>query len=106
MLRLAARAFQPPLSAMANLAWVSLLLILGFQLVLSAETYRDHFVVPDGSKDDFSQTFYNGDTLNVRWAGWDFRWTDQFMDGVTKASLYVGTWNSSVYSYNRILSCT
>lgn len=103
---------------MVNLAWASLLLISGFRLVLSdsgsdtdysivpSGADSEHFIVPDGKKDDFSETYYNGDTVTVKWAGWDPWWTNEYMDEVSKANLFVGSLEPDVSPFHRILSCT
>lgn len=83
------------LSSMAYLAWVSLFLISLSRLVLS-DSAQDHWIAPDGSQDDFSLTFYNGDTLDIQWIGWDSTWTDPYLNGVTVANLYL----TSYYGYN------
>ena len=90
---------------MANSAWVWLLLVSVFLLVQSvAEDFQHHWLVPDGSKDDFSETFYNGNSLRVQWAGWDPWFIKNNLNGATEADLWVVAWNADVSSFHRYLS--
>lgn len=69
-----------------------------------AEDFQDHWLVPDGSKADFSETFYNGDSLRVQWAGWDPSFVKRNLNGANNANLWVVAWNSDTSSFSRYLS--
>lgn len=90
---------------MANLAWVWLPLIAVLHVV-HAETARSHWQVPNGhSGINFEETWYIGDTIHVRWAGWNSTFTSDLMDNTTEAQLYVVAWNPDYSSYSSLLSC-
>ncbi|KAJ5173347.1 hypothetical protein N7492_005940 [Penicillium capsulatum] len=90
---------------MAQLAWVLLILAAAVQVVRGAdEDFQIHFEVPDGSKEDFEVTFYNGDTENLKWAGWTQGWIDDYMNGIKSATLYLVAWNADVSDYQRPIS--
>lgn len=72
--------------------------------MIQAEDLQSHFQIPDGTLVDFTETFYNGDTLELQWTGWDSYWTDPTIGSAT-ANLYVASWNFNVSDYSRILAC-
>lgn len=94
------------LTTMASLTWVLLLLLSVSRLARSEENFKNNWIEPDGNKNDFEQTFYVGDTLNIQWAGWDSWYIETFMENSTQANLYVVAWNADVSSFFRILKCT
>ncbi|KAJ5348450.1 hypothetical protein MYU51_016931 [Penicillium brevicompactum] len=73
--------------------------------MIQAEDLQSHFQTPDGTLVDFTETFYNGDTLDLQWTGWDSYWTDQTI-GTATANLYVASWNFNVSDYSRILAAS
>ncbi|KAJ5468490.1 hypothetical protein N7475_006242, partial [Penicillium sp. IBT 31633x] len=53
---------------------------------------------------NFEETWYIGDTIHVRWAGWNSTFTSDLMDNTTEAQLYVVAWNPDYSSYSSLLS--
>lgn len=92
---------------MVTLTWVWLLFLLVLQVARSDETDRNNWIVPDGSNEkDFQKTFYNGDKVQLQWAGWDSYYTDSLLDGSPQANLYAVAWDEQDADYVRPLSCT
>lgn len=95
------------LNSMAKLAWVWLLLISISQPAQSdEENASQNWLNPNGHDENFKDIYTIGDPVTIRWTGWDSAYTDYYMDSKTIANLYLTSWNSSDYSYSRILACT
>lgn len=92
---------------MAKLAWVWLLLISISQPAQGdEENASQNWLNPNGHDENFKDIYTIGDPVTIRWTGWDSAYTDYYMDSKTIANLYLTSWNSSDYSYSRILACT
>ncbi|KAJ5158122.1 uncharacterized protein N7500_007773 [Penicillium coprophilum] len=88
---------------MANLAWISLLLISVSQ-VAQSKLARNVWRTPSGNNKDFVTTYYIGSTITIDWSGWDSSFLNEDMNGTSKADLWVNAWNINVSTWSKKIS--
>ena len=69
-----------------------------------AQTAQSYWTVPNGNLPDFRQTFSDGEALPIAWNGWDSTRTDEFLDGVTVADLWVTSYEYGDYPYAQLVT--
>jgi hypothetical protein len=68
------------------------------------DSAQSRWVVPDGAKPEFTQTFINGNALHISWEGWNSTYTTLFLSSaVAVANSLVTTFGSDVL-YNQLLT--
>lgn len=82
---------------MANLTWIWLLLLSVCQVVRGDGSARERWEKPDGKNpDNFKETYYLGDKIEIQWKGWNTTESKKFVDtdnDKPMAKLYVNAWN-------------
>lgn len=87
------------------LSTYNLVLILGLLSLRAAATALEApWVVPDGNSTDFTQTFTNGAPLAIAWEGWDTNTRLFVLGDITKANLWVTSFDFKEVQYSQLLA--